>query len=878
MSRSIAGRIRVGAALVAALVVLATGLPAQQPYGTGPWDPAVPTPRAVLGYDIGDRFTPHHMLSRYIDRVAQASRRMRVDTVALTFEGREVYVLALTSEANIARLEQIRADAARLSDPRGVSTADLNAIAGRLPPVVWLGYTVHGGEASGTEAAIALIYQLAAGRDAQTQMLLDSLVVLIDPVQNPDGHERHVQDVNRMRGAVGVDPTPGTMVHQGSWPGPRTSHYVFDLNRDWFLLSHPETRGRVNAFHRWWPVVAVDLHEMGSNSTYYFAPPMAPVNKNVPDNTRRWWDVYASSIGAAFDQHGWSFFRREGYDEFYPGYGISWPLLAGAVGMTFEEASSGGGAIRRSDGTVLTLRQAAWHHYTAAWATLTGTAARARERVRDYLAFRQSAITDGERGTMRTVIIERDEQGRADSLALRLLQNYIEVGRLRSAADAPGAMEFGEAAARAARYPAGAYVVDLAQPQGRLAKAILEPDAELDSSFIHEELESRRTGQSSRFYDITAWTLPLAYRVKAWTSRALPGPVDRVTIEELTTGATRPPAPAQARYGYAFRPGSEASVRMLAGLLNDSVRVWYAPRWFVQSGERFAIGAFIVRVAANGATVHEAVRRHQQASGAVVVALSSAMADEGTDLGSNSVIPVRRPRVGLVGGQPFGNSFGFAWYAIEQRLGYPVATVSAQGLAGPVLDELDVLVVPSVAAGAFDGVLGDGGRTRIQQWVRNGGTLITLDAATGWLATERTGLARLRLRRDTTRADSTGGAALSANVPGAILRALGDTLSPLLAGLRGDIPVQLNSDRIFTAPRDLRAGEAVVRYAPRGRLRLSGYLWPEVPERLAESVYLWTERVGRGRVIGFAGDPNFRDHFRGLLPLFANAVLLGRSM
>jgi hypothetical protein len=243
------------------------------------------------------------------------------------------------------------------------------------------------------------------------------------------------------------------------------------------------------------------------------------------------------------------------------------------------------------------------------------------------------------------------------------------------------------------------------------------------------------------------------------------------------------------------------------------------------------------------------------------------------------VFPVRPPRVALLGGVPVsGNSFGFAWFAFEQRLGYPVTPVSAAVIANR-LDEFDVVVVPSVFGGGLDNTLGETGRARLAEWVRNGGTLITLDGATAWLAGERLGLARIRLRRDSVRADSAGGAALPADVPGAIARATGDTLSPLMAGIRSaELPVLVFSDRVYPPPRDLRAGEAVVRYAPASRVRLSGYMWPEVPARLGESVYLWTERAGRGRVIGFAGDPNFRDHFRGLLPLFANAVLLGPSM
>ena len=165
----------------------------------------------------------------------------------------------------------------------------------RHPAVAWLGFTVHGGEASGTEAAIALLYQLAAGQDAGTRLVLDSVVVLIDPVQNPDGHERHVQDVLRARGALGVPPSPAAAIHQGSWPGPRTSHYYFDLNRDWFVLSHPESRARIAAFLAWWPMVAVDLHEMGGNSTYYFAPPAEPVNPHITRTQVGWFERFGEA-------------------------------------------------------------------------------------------------------------------------------------------------------------------------------------------------------------------------------------------------------------------------------------------------------------------------------------------------------------------------------------------------------------------------------------------------------------------------------------------------------------------------------------------------------------------------------------------------------
>ena len=841
----------------------------------GTYDPAIPPPRSVLGYEIGERFTPHHMIARYAERVAAASPRIAVDTVAVTFEGRESLLIIATSEANQARLAEIRAHAQRIADPRGASAADI-ARASSMPSIAWLGYTVHGGEASGTEAALALIYQLAAGTDAETRMILDSTVVLIDPVQNPDGHERHVQDVNRMHPACdacfehGVPTTPGAMVHQGSWPGPRTSHYYFDLNRDWFIHSHPETRGRVATFMEWHPHVAVDLHEMGSSSSYFFAPPMEPVNKNVHSSILRWWDIYAAANAAAFDRHGWAYFRREGYDEFYPGYGVSWPILTGAVGMTYEQASSSGGAIRRSDGTVLTLHDAASHHYAAAWATILTTARRRADRVRDFLEFRRSAVTDNERAALRAIVIERDADGRADSLAHRLLGNGIEVHRLNAAADLRGATEYGTSTARDARVPAGSYVVDFAQPQGRLARALLEPDAQLDSSFIRAELESRRTGRGDRFYDITGWSLPYLFRVRAWGTRGPVGPMERVT-----TVTPRPaPTPAQARFAYAFAPGSESSLRMLAGLLRDSVRVRLAQRSFRAGDASFPQGAFVALVTANDARVHDAVRRNAAASGARVVALNSAMVDEGTDLGSNSVIPIELPRVAIAGGPGVnGNSFGFALYMLEQRLGYPAVPISTSSLGGSVLEDFDVLVIPSAGGGALSGAA-----EQIADWVRGGGTVVTIGNATGWATQENARLSRFRAWRDTSRRAADAGAPLPVNVPGAIARVRADTLSPLMTGVRDtEFAVQVSGNDIYAAPRDLEPGEIVARFAPVDDLRVAGYFWPEAPARLAGTPYFWTEELGRGRLIAFAGDPNFRDLWRGLLPLFANAVLLGGS-
>jgi hypothetical protein len=823
----------------------------------------VPIPSSVLGYNVGDRFTPHHLVLRYFERVALSTRRVRLDTLGKTVEGREYITAVVTSERNQQRMAEILADAKRLGDPRGVSQGDIDAAMRRSPSIVLLAHTIHGGEASGTEASLATLYQLAAATDAATIALLDSVVVLIDPIQNPDGHERHAQDVMRRRGAFGADDTPGAMVNAGTWPGARTSHYHFDLNRDWFIQSHPETQARVANYFKWWPHVVVDLHEMGSNSTYFFAPPMEPYNKNVGPTVVKWWEIFAAANAKAFDAYGQPYFRREGYDEFYPGYGISWPVLSGAIGMTYEEASSSGGAVRRADGTILTLAMAARNHYSASIATVTTAGLRRTERIRDYVAERRANMNAAADAAIRTIFFERDAAGRGESLAVVLGRNGIEVTL------------HGVLPADAVPYPntrgpnpTMVLAVDLAQPQGRLAKAILEPDATLDSAFIREEIERRRTAQPSRFYDITAWSLPMAFGVRAWTSKSAPGP--RLVFQMAPTGEI---IGGRAAHAYAFAPGSEAALRMLGMLFRDSIRMYFAPKAFKLGAADFPNGAFIVRVAPNGDRVHAAVQRAVRATAMRTFALQSALVETGTDLGSNSVIPMRTPRVAMLGGQSVnGNSFGFAWFAFENRLGYPVTTVEGNFLTSGELGDYNVFVIPS--ANGIPAALGEEGVRRLQQWVRDGGTLITIENATSWLASTASGLSRLRAK--SAGRDSTAAPPLSANTPGAMLRVDGDTLSPLLAGLDpARLAVLVSGDRAFDAPRDLRPQEAVLRMPGRDQLRLSGYLWPESWDRQARSVYLWSERVGRGRVVGFAGDPNFRDLMRGLLPLFGHAVFFG---
>ncbi len=332
-----------------------------------------------------------------------------------------------------------------------------------------------------------------------------------------------------------ADPNPQSAEHDEPWPGGRVNHYLFDMNRDYFALSQRETQGRVKTMLEWYPQVVVDLHEMGGNSTYYFAPPADPFNPLITEAQRKGFDLFGRANAAEFDKRGFPYFVREVYDAFYPGYGDSWPMFHGAVAMTYEQASARGLAFQRDDGTVLTYKMAVTQHFTAAITTAV-TAAKNRERLlRDFLDYRRGAIALGQKGPREYLIPPGTDAARAARLARLLAAQGVIVKQAEEAFTA-GTQQM----------PRGTFVVPLAQPAGRLARNLLDPDIKMDEAFLKEQDRRRKARLNDQIYDVTAWSLPLMYDVEVVAS-------DRVTtvkLRDVAPGEATPAAPAQAAGGY----------------------------------------------------------------------------------------------------------------------------------------------------------------------------------------------------------------------------------------------------------------------------------------------------------------------------------------
>jgi hypothetical protein len=850
------------------------------------YDPAVPTLKSVVGHDPGEAITTPEQIARYLDALAKAAPdRTKLVHYATSWEGRPLHYLMVGSSERIGRLDDIRRGMQALAS----GAADAERLIGDLPVLVWLIHGVHGNEISSADAALQEAYHLLAARgNADVDLTLRDAIVIIDPMQNPDGRQRFVT-TNLMGRAAEPDPEPASAEHDEPWPGGRSNHYLFDMNRDYFALSQPETQGRARVMLEWYPQVVVDLHEMGGNSTYYFAPPAHPLNPYITKDQQKWFEAFGRANAGEFDRRGFGYFIREVYDSFYPGYGESWPIFHGAVGMTYEQASARGLVFRREDGTLLTYKDGITRHFTAA-VTTAATAARNRQQLlRDFYEYRRSAIELDPKGPREYLIPPGHDLSRANRLAQLLVMQGVQVRR---------ADEEFKSGTRS--FPRGTFIVPLAQPAGRLARNLLDPDVKMDDAFLAEQDRRRRERLPDQIYDVTAWSLPLAFDVEVVAS-------DRAssvrTSETAANGPASQPPVSGTPLGFLMPWGSGAAATA-AEALREGIRIHSAGEAFTHSGRRYAGGTAFVRLSENpegsAAKLQEIAARHH----AELVPITSTWTDDGISLGSGRVATLKTPRVLLAWDAPTSSlSAGWTRYTLERRFGQRVTAMRSSTLQNFDMSDYDVLVLPSGNYNFSEDAL-----RRLRDWIRNGGTLITLAEASRWAARDRVGL----LSTDTLLRDGSperepaqgqgqgqgqGGGGSSGqkpdpskpfdydkaiqpererpeNLSGAMLRVRLDRNHWLTAGLDEEIQAIVEGSRVF-APVKLDAGRNVGVYAPVDRLIAAGLVWKEAQPLLAERSFLMHQTLGRGHVIAFAEDPNYRAFAEATSLLFINAVLLG---
>jgi len=836
--------------------------------------PEVPQP------DLGAHYTPHSALMAYVRALATAApERVKLLTLNVTEEGREQPFLIISSPENLKHLDELQALNAKLADPRTRGEGEARRIAETNPAFVWLGYSVHGSEASGTEAALAVAYHFAAGRSPEVLKQLERVVLLMDLTQNPDGQARHLQAVAEAATPFNTS-DPMDAQNTSRWPGGRFNHRLFDLNRDWAWQTQGESRAKAAAFLRWNPQVMADHHEMWPEATYYFPPTMQPIHEALPEAfSGRWQAAFGKSVARSFDARGWAYFSRDVFDLFYPGYGDSWPTFQGAVGMTFEVAGQGGPAYKRQDGEILTLEGRIQRHVAASLATVATAAAEHRALLWDFQRARRERVAQGDRAGA-FLLAEGDDPGRTRALVALLERNGIEVLRttasLSTNAGASGLEPIG--LAKAPGLPAGSYLVPLDQPRGALAQALLEGEAHMGPKPT---------------YDITAWSLPLAFHVPAWRAKVRP---KVATAPLAAAGGDTLPA---AAWGYLIPGGHEGTERTLAVLLQEGFKATALAEPATLKGQRFGPGTLVLPRRTNPEALLGRLQALARENHHPVVAMDTAQMEAGPDLGSNRALILRTPRIALLMDRPANPmAFGALAHTLTEA-GLPFVQLRADRFgATPLARFTHVIVVDDGAQGkAWQQALGEGGAAKLKAWITEGGSLLAFQGGAAYAcragltptgyhllakAAEEARLKEKDPKREAPKADPAElvrpwdkreERTLEESIPGAFLKVQVDGSHPLAWGLHAESggAVLDTSDPIL----ELSAGGENPLHYGKEDLKVSGLVPKAMEAKLQQTAYALREKQGLGAVILVAGDPVFRGQTPFTRRLLFNAIFFG---
>jgi hypothetical protein len=849
-------------------------------------DPSVPTLQDVLGYAWGKEISNHGQVERYLEALVDAAPdRARLVRYGKSYEGRDLYYLIITSRENLAQLDRIRANNLRLADPMGTSQEDAQTLIADAPALVWLAYSVHGDEISSTDAALLTAYHLLADRSSQTQTRLQQLVVFIDPLQNPDGRERFINVFRESRGRFS-EPDPSAREHTQRWPGGRFNHYLFDMNRDWFLQTQRETQRKVAAYLKWQPHIYVDAHEMEHNATYFFPPPADPINPFLLPRQIEWLHRIGRHQAERFDRYGFPYSSREIFDAFYPGYGSEWPTLQGGIGMLWEQAGAQGLVIDRDDQTKLHYHDGVRHHYVSALATIELAAENRAQLVADFHEARRRGVQLGHEGPVKHYfLLEGTRPTRAFQLAKLLVNNGIQIQRTGPPLHLTST-DIRHARTQERTVPAGSYHIPVAQPTGRLVRALLDRNVDMDEQFVQRQLRRKKEHLPDEIYDVTAWSLPLAFDVDCLAVK------DAQQVDSRPWNGNRSAnhvVARKAKVAYLVSGDDDGAVFALARWLRSGLRVHVADQPLKLSDMSFPRGTLILRTSDNPQRLHDDVARAQEKFQLAIHATDTGFVTEGAQLGGPNVTWIRPPRIAMLVDQPTSYTVGHTWYLLDEVWRYPAARVAGGHLGRLDLSRYDVLIFPH-GSYSEERAPSQGNVGRIKEWIERGGTLILVGGAAGWATGQKVQLLASRMekkpvtparsadetpsRPEESSAEKQDEGELPDAVPGAFLRAEVYEDHWVSFGVGTTLDVYCSGDLIF-APVTPNKGRNLVSFRAKEELLTSGFCWPQTLELVAGKPYVMYQPLGQGHIVAFSDDPNFRAMNRSLERLFFNAMMFG---
>lgn len=906
----------------------------------GNYNASITHPNDILGFEVGSRVASPAQISQAVETWKTQSDRMKVAEYARTHEGRPLYAVYISSPENLARLDDIQKDINLLADPRKLNDRKATAIIEELPAVAWMAYSIHGNETSGSDSAIAAMYHLAASTDADVTKMLDNMVVIIDPMMNPDGRARFAKSLEQYRGtAPNVDDQ--SLLHRGDWPYGRTNHYFFDLNRDFFYLTQPETQGRVALINKWRPQLMIDAHEMGSQSTFLMGPPRQPLNDNIAPSLQKWAKTFSHEQGAAFDNKGWRYFTGEWFENWYPGYS-NYAEYRGSMHILYEQSRMAEDGVRRPEGTVQTYMESVHHQYVSTLTNLNTLAKNSKAMYQDYWQARKNNVASKGRYANRSyVILANQNTGRVNALVEKLLAQDIEVYvadqqiTVKNARDQLGKLQ------EKATIPKGSIVIPNRQPEAPLIAAILEFDAGIKAEVLQEERQNTLRDGSSIMYDTTAWNLTMMYGLPALTvgehitknlvAYSQPVPVKNA----LKTDAI----------AWAVDGKDDRSVSFAARLLEQGVQVRVIDEDATLQQHQLNRGSVFV-TATDNPKLKDLTQRITSIADELnlpVVSINSGYGKERLpDWGGKHFRLLNKPQIGIISHGSFSSyDVGATWWSIDHHLGIRHSQLDSNALTRTDLRRYNTLVLPMSY-----GKLAEAQQKILKEWVEQGGTLIAHGNSSAQLAAKK-GISNVKIIDDVL--DKAGDYDLALqrewlatqddidknsvmqhtldtaveypwdNAPkalkkeelikrnkwqkhfmpsGAIVAGRVDQKHWLSFGVEDTLPLLYSNQAVLMSD---DKSEAVIRVGsyqaatqksddekafswaslPQGqelRVRMSGLLWPEASQRIANSAYLTRESMKRGQIILFSGQPNFRGSSRGTNRLLLNALVYGSGL
>ncbi len=817
------------------------------------------SPEQFLGYKIGTRFTPHWRVVSYYQYVAQMlPATVKLQQYGETNEFRPLYMAFVGTEANISNLEQIRMNNLRLAN----MTKDKMMPQENGPAIVWLSYNVHGNEASSTEAAMLTLFALADPTNTQTKEWLKNTLVILDPCINPDGRDRYVNWYNTMVGQQ-YNPRLDSREHREPWPGGRSNHYNFDLNRDWAWQTQQESQARLAQYNRWLPQVHVDYHEQGINQPYYFAPAAQPYHEMLTKWQRDFQDTIGRNHAKYFDRNGWLYFTKEIFDLFYPSYGDTYPLYNGGIGMTYEQGGGGAGGLGADtdEGDTLTLVDRVMHHFTTSLSTVEVSSNNSALLIKNFRKFFNDAVS-GSVGEYKTYVIKAgpDDADRISALLGLLKKNAIQYS-------------YGSGAGRGYNYASGKeeaftvgtgdIVVSSAQPKATLVDVLFEPNAKLVDSAT---------------YDITAWALPYVYGLNAYASKTAINGSGAPVTDSVTNAA----APAD-QYGYVIRWIGMSSARATGQLLKAGIKVRYTEDPFETGGQKFAAGSIMIIKKGNekfGASLWSMVNTICTANNVKMNPITTGMVDKGYDLGSSKVHPLKFLKVALLTGEGTSSlGAGEVWHFFERELGYPITLINAADAGRADWTKIDVVIMPD---GNYKSLQDKTAAATFYQWIQGGGHVVALEGAVTQLSQQEWSTLKLRKDDDKDTAnkkdpykalkvfDNRDKENLPDYTPGSIYRVDVDNTHPLMFGYPNYYYSLKQDDKIYDFIKEDGWNVGVIRKES----QLAGFVGYKLRKRLKDGFVFGVQDAGRGSVTYLTDDVLFRNFWENGKLMFCNAVFL----